>query len=1123
MKQHFSIVIFSCICFSLYLSMQKTEAQAQVPPVVPSFQELNRSFSDSDKEAFQSPPMVYHPETWFHYIGGNVAKPGITADLEAIAEAGFSGIHLFHGQFGGAWPGVTPQITCLSELWDYAVRFTAVECRRLGLRFTMQNCPGWAMSGGPWIEPSNAMRHLAWSRTDMDGGQTGGNLPRPQSGNEDWSDYKDIAVLAFPTPAGDSGETLKPQSVKSNTALLSMQVAWKELLSGENKNAVKLPPAPDGNPYWVEATFPDAVVLRTLELSNIEGFNHAWCYEPGVTVSVQAVFPGGENREILNTPLPQASWQDNRPISLACNETAGTKTYRITLTNLHDMNLASLRLYSASRKNNWESEAGWTLRSIVRANEHPEQSPETFVDPEKIRDISSCMDKEGNLKWEAPSGKWTVLRIGHVNTGKKNGPAPKEGTGWECDKLSEAGPKAHFAGYIGRLAEGPLNGGLLNGMLMDSWECNTQTWTGNMEGEFDRLTKYQLRKWLPAVFGYIVGDPEITARFLRDWRGVIGSLFANKFYGGMAKLARENGLDVIYETAAGDVFPADILEYYKYADVPMCEFWHPHSDSHVGSINFKPIKPTASAARLYGKPRVSAESFTSFNLSWDEHLSMLKEIANLNFIEGVTHLVFHTYTPNPRTDWLPPGTSFGSGIGTPFLRGQTWWKHLPEFTTYLSRLNYLFERGQPVSDVLWYLGDEINHKPDQNAPFPQGYKYDYCNPDVLLHRLSVRDGKIVTPENIGYRVMWLPDNQRMLPETLEKLLSLVREGAVIVGNAPQGLATLSGGAAATRRFDAAANALWGKEQAGVRSVGKGKVISGTTIGEALKSLAISPDVTGDGALWLHRRIDGADWYYVCAPYGKGFQGSLGFNNDRNVEIWDPVNGEISPAFVSGREKGRTFVTLDLAQSGSCFLVFRDTEASFDAQQTLKTVNNIIPLSSPWTLAFPDGWGAPDSFRTSELKAWKDMALSPEAQAFSGTVSYTASFDIGELKKDADYLLDLGRVEMIAQVSLNGKKLRTLWTPPYRLDITDAIISGRNILQLEVTSSWFNRLVYDANQPESQRKTWTISGPGKEAKLRESGLLGPVIISENLGHRTTKERISQMPHQTLHWTGGNQPV
>ena len=92
-----------------------------------------------------------------------------------------------------------------------------------------------------------------------------------------------------------------------------------------------------------------------------------------------------------------------------------------------------------------------------------------------------------------------------------------------------------------------------------------------------------------------------------------------------------------------------------------------------------------------------------------------------------------------------------------------------------------------------------------------------------------------------------------------------------------------------------------------------------------------------------------------------------------------------------------------------------------------------------------------------------------------------------------FSLDLGRVDMIAVVSLNGKTVCTLWTPPYRTDLREAVKSGINILTVEVTGTWFNRLVYDAGQPEENRKTWTISGHSKDEPLRETGLLGPVVL------------------------------
>ncbi|MDR3267502.1 MAG: hypothetical protein LBT83_00320 [Tannerella sp.] len=1079
-----SIILFTAIlCFSAC-----SQRQAGVVPVVPPDTEINRSFGNHDAKLFANPPAVYHPETWFHFIGGNVSKEGITTDLEAIASAGISGIQLFHGQFGGPWPGMDKQITCLSPSWDDAVKHTAEECRRLGLRFTMQNCPGWAMSGGPWVEPSNAMRHLVYSRTDVAGGAVDMTLPLPQPSDEDWRDYKDVAIIAFPTPVGDTGEPLRPQQAKS-----SENLPWKDFISGVSKDPLHFDPVAQDNPHRVEVTFPEPTALRTIEFSSVQSFNNGRCYEPGVKVNVQALFPDGKTADVLNADIPWGSWQDDRPLSLACNEVKNVRTYRISFSNRHDMLLFSLRLYSAARKNNWETEAGWCLRGLERAGENPEQSPETFVNSKNILDISNEMDASGKLQWTAPEGNWSILRIGHVNTGMQNAPAPPEGTGWECDKLSEAGPNAHFAGYIGRIADGPLAGGLLNGLLLDSWECKTQTWTDNMEAGFSDRNGYPLRLWLPAMFGYVVSDHETTTRFLLDWRATIGDLFVNRFYGRMTELAAEKGMSVAYETSAGDVFPADILEYYKYADVPMCEFWQPFSDTYVGALNFKPVKPTASAARLYGKPRVAAEAFTSFSLTWDEHLSMLKEVNNVKAVEGVTHQVFHTYTHNPQKPFLPPGTSFGSGIGTPFLRGQTWWKHVPEFVACLSRCNYLLERGKPVSDVLWYLGDEINYHPDQYAPFPAGFKYDYCNPDILLNRLSVRNGKIVSPEGIEYSVLWLPDNLRMLPETLEKLLSLLNDGAIVVGNAPKGLATLVAGDKSQQRFDKAVASIWGNAKQESHSVGKGVLLTGIGIDEALRNLRLSPDVVGGNALWLHRRTEGADWYFVSAPQGSGFKGELSFRCKGNTELWDPVTGEITP--LTTRIDGeRSIVSLDLPQAGSCFVLFRHNGQTVSASAARKMEEFASkPLTGVWKLAFPSGWDVPESLEITELKAWKELDLSSEGKAFSGTATYTTTFQLDEVKPEVNFTLDLGSVEMIATVSLNGKPLRTLWTPPYSLDLGDAVKKGENHLTIEVTGTWFNRLVYDAGQPEEKRKTWTINAPSKDAPLRESGLLGPVRL------------------------------
>ena len=145
------------------------------------------------------------------------------------------------------------------------------------------------------------------------------------------------------------------------------------------------------------------------------------------------------------------------------------------------------------------------------------------------------------------------------------------------------------------------------------------------------------------------------------------------------------------------------------------------------------------------------------------------------------------------------------------------------------------------------------------------------------------------------------------------------------------------------------------------------------------------------------------------------------------------------------------------------------------------------------MAFPEGWGAPTEVLADTLVAWKDMDMPAEGKAFSGTATYHTTFHIGKPAKGIPVILDLGKVNMIASVTVNGKHIGSLWCAPYTIDITDAVRKGENQLSIEVTSTWHNRLVYDASLPEDQRKTWVIGGPQASSALNESGLLGPVKV------------------------------
>ena len=1016
------------------------------------------------EDAFRSPAREMRPETWFHFIGGNVAKGGITADLEAIADAGISGIQLFHGQFGGPWPGVSPQVPCLSKPWDGMVGFVGDECRRLGLKFTMQTCPGWAMAGGPWIKPENAMRHLVWSRKDVEGGQhVELKLPPPVAKPKGWQDYRDIAVLAFPAPDGDWNAPLKPDSTAADGKLdLS---PWKkgkpvEISSGSTTIAF---------------AFSKPVTVRAMEFPPVREICRNECYHPEVAIKLVA-----DGKTLVDCPLPASNWQDDRPVTFACDETTASR-FVLVLKNGHDIKLGAVRLFSAARNDDWEALAGWTMRNLMH-NPPRRQSASAWA--AAVTNVTAQMRKDGTIAWDVPAGKWAIVRVGHVNTGAKNAPAPKEGTGFECDKLSPKGANAQFDNYIGRLSKkgGPVHGSLSN-MLMDSWECKRQTWTPGLDAIFAERMGYDLFKWMPAIFGYVVESPEATARFLNDWRELIAELVSDNFYAQMAKRCHENGMTISYETAFGDVIPGDILRFYKYADTPMCEFWQPRSASGVGSFNFKPVKPCVSAAHLYGKKRVAAEAFTAGRgLTWDEKLRDLKHVANLHLAEEVSHLVFHTYTHNPRTDWLPPGTSFGSHIGTPFLRGQTWWKFMPEFTDWAARCQTMLEAGNTVRDVLWYLGDEWDNRPDHNMPFPEGYRYDYCNPDALLTRLTAgADGAWRTPDGTAYRVLYIARPKRMMPETMEKIIESVKKGAVVAMTAlPDECSTMRPGAA--ERF-----AKLREELKSLKRLYVGKPLDAVLAAER-----IAPDVVGKGVLWNHRRAEGADWYFVApSEQGTGFDGKIGFRSDGAVEIWHPETGLSEKAAFQKDGNGRTWLTLSLAPHEACFVVFKPMAAEQTAAPRKPVAKSQI--GGNWRVRFPAGWGMPEEMAVAELKPWKELGPTPEAKAFSGTAEYEIDFALAALEPSAKVTIDLGRVESLARVEVNGTALPALWSYPYRVDATKAVKIGVNHLKVSVTDTWFNRLVYDAALPQDERRTWTISGPSKDAPLRDSGLLGPVEV------------------------------
>ena len=1142
------LVSLSLICCESHEKNQKDDNQ-----------QLATTLTELSNE-FKSPSNNYYPETWFHLNGNNISKEGLTLDLEAIKEAGLQGIHLFN-KSGRPFPNVKP-IKILSPEWEDMIRHAADECKRLGLKFTMQNCPGWSMTGGPWVPVEEAQREVVETVYRVSGGKLFDQTLKVDSLylTPDY-DYKDIQILAFPTPKGDDLEPFKPSKIETNNKL----VPWEDIFNPISKIIVTRTTTQldkklgsyraqginkiNNKDTWVETTFDSLVTLRTIKFPQLRHIIMGTEY-PVIDVDIKVeAHIDGKLEEITTLNLPDANWNDRRKhLTLSIPETT-SKVFKFTFEGEHAIAPEFIRLSSSPKLHNHEAKAAKVLRRLEKEVQY-NYSENTIIPSDKIINLTDKLTADGQLIWEVPEGDWTIVRFGHINMRLTNKPAVPEATGWESSKLDKVAIENHLRkGMIGNLIKdgGPIGDGKLHGLLIDSWESHVPTWTMNSEDlfqEFEERRGYSMKTYLPATKGYIVDSPEVTTKFLRDLRHTMDEVFIDNFFKHFATVAHGMGAEVYTEGAGGEVLPIDPMRYYGVSDIPMTEFWYPKAPSDQNEYA-KPIYNAASATHLYNKPMLAAEACTQVGVKWNEHPFSVKYLIDYNFAKGVNHLVFHTFSHTPQTD-VYPGSSFGGSIGFPLVRQQTWWPYMKDWMDYLARNQYVLQQGEYVADVLRYYGDHYERPPFDLDEFPKGYRFDYLNAEILQEKLSIKNDKLHVEDGGDYKIIELRDSESMLLSTVKKLKELVEGGAVILGNKPKDSPSLMDDENDLKELQNISDELWGVSKSGVKQVGKGKVYWGKTLDAVLNEESIAQDVIFPEGLninWIHRKTDDADIYFVASKDENPVDVSLSFRvNNLNPQIWNAFSGEQQDAKIWSKSNNRTNVALSLPSNGSAIVVFSktdikpyaskvtyknevvlDTETGWynihdtedfpsiswkgdnllaskagvytfsqNGNKTSKTITlNEQSLQTNWQLNFDASWDTPKSIEMSELISLTKHN-NDAIKHYSGTTTYTKTFNLDAV--GSHMIIDLGTVSNIAELWCNGKKVDVKWAPPFQFDITEYTKKGENALEIIVTNTWRNQLIYDNSRPKSQKKTWTTNPPKKnETELEDAGLIGPVVI------------------------------
>jgi len=870
--------------------------------------------------AFRQPPPGAYSKTWWHWMNGNITAEGITLDIEAMKRAGIRGFQIF--QVGTGIP--KGPVDYSSSEHTRLLHHAAKEAERLEIEFDIMNCPGWSSSGGPWITPEFSMKQFTWSETLVRGGRrVVATLKQPLT---KLGYYRDAFVLAFPGLEGESQMWEQNlQRAGTNAGAVDRGV----LIYADPRIGVELRPTPD-KPAFLLLEFSEPFEARSLTAYGVAvpgapPPSHGHAQTPGW---LEVSDDGVEFRKVCDLDPGDSGEESVEFPATASFSAVRAKFYR--LLTWQAVRITDFRMSGAARIPHWTRKANF-MRNPGYGADGVEVPRGSIIAPSQVVDITPYMDTDSRLSWAAPEGMWTVLRIGQTTTGVQNHPAPDGGWGLECDKFSREAYDFHFDHFFGELLQalGPLAAQGLAGGLIDSYETGMQNWTREFPQEFAKRRGYELLKYLPAMTGRVVGSVEVSERFLWDIRRTCADLMGDYYYGRFAERCRENKLKAYAEPYSGG--PFEELQSGSHLDVPMGEFW-----VGQGNNNYS-VKLAGSIGHVFGKPVVGAESFTGDLVfaKWQNYPYQMKGQGDLMYTQGLNQYIFHRNAMQPHPTALP-GMTMGPW-GWECDRTNTIHDGLAGWLDYAARSQNMLRQGTLVADLIYYIGVEVPVDtpvyPEQLKPTPpEGYYYDVANEEAILTRMKGKNGAIILPDGLSYRVLILPEDKRLNLEVLRKVRDMVREGIAVVGPKPVANPGLAGYPASDSELRQIADEVWGDLNGTTvtdRSYGKGRVFWGLPLATVLEKLGITPDCattsrSGDAPInFIHRRAGDAEIYFVANRRRRAEDVVCTFRvKDKQPELWHPETGEIIPLEIYDKTEAGIRLPLQLGPAGSVFVVFR---------------------------------------------------------------------------------------------------------------------------------------------------------------------------------------------------------
>jgi hypothetical protein len=1060
------------------------------------------------EEGWANPPRLARTRAYWWWLNGDNDKETITRDLEAMKANGMGGALVFDAggddQRGNRRVPHGPDFG--SREWRALFTHAMAEADRLGLEMGLNIQSGWNL-GGPTVTVEESSKRATFSKTPASGGtELDLQLPQPPTHA---GFYRDVAVLAVPLGKEDTSDLkiAASSSQKDHGPQLAFDGRPNSFWVSESGPS-------EADPQWLEAGFAKTVKADRIVITPRPGY--------GPKRGRIEALVDGRQRELATFTMKADA---EETVAFDATETTA---FRIVIIDAWDSKpgparnaqIARVALFSGEdalikvpqapggiahldQKAYFSYPGGFTGTEAWHLVQ--DSAPGAGVcAPEEVVDLTKMMDASGRLKWQAPAGKWEILRFGYTSTGAHVSTHSQNAGGLAIDYLDRATLDSYWSRVLDPILEDvkPYLGKSLRFLHTDSWELGPVNWTREMPAEFKRLRGYDPTPWLPVLAGYPIGDSRTTTRFLNDFRRTLADLMAENKYEAFAKKSHALGLGTHPECGGPHAGPMDSLRNLGISDVPMGEFWSRSPQHRVHDYQRFFVKQTTSAANTYGRRVSLAEAFTNIGRHWQHDPRSLKPTFDRAACEGHNLTMWHTFAASPKERGMPGSAYFA---GEHFNPNITWWTQGKAFIEYMNRCHFMLQQGVAANDVLHFYGENIpafvRLKRDDPAKCLPGYDYDVIDMRALLERTDVdAAGHVVLPEGTSYRVLSLVPHDAISLPALEHVAKLVEKGATLVGPPPQHPFSLSGGKTGDERFAALRVKLWGEGDEGTRKVGKGRVIRGMTTREVLQADGVPEAFSWKGGDndtfidFIQRRTDDTRIYFVANRNDRPEDVELRFGVTGFIpEFWDPVTGSRRDATAFREEEGRTVIPYPMHGEQSFFVLFRKPlteDAVQDVPNVAQTAKR-LDVEGAWEVSFDPAWGGPEKITFETLSDWTKHA-DEGIRHYSGSAVYDKTFNAPAI--DGPVFLDLGGVESLCEVKLNGEDLGVLWSAPFRIEVTGKLKTGTNRLQVKVVNLWANRIIGDTKLPAAERRTRTnITNLTKDTPLEPSGLFGPVRL------------------------------